>query len=108
MTIDFICGVLAELFESPCDFSPMDEYMLQDEYCEHHWGKVADKDCWKRYFEKRWADRKTELQTCNTCRNHTEMCLVSECHYEPEILIPPQHTGFVPPIKPIKQTERSK
>lgn len=54
------------------------------------------------------TDRKTELQTCNTCRNHTKMCLVSECHYEPEILIPPQHTGFVPPIKSIKQTERSK
>ena len=60
MTIDFICGVLAELFDSPCNFSPMDEYMFQDKYCESHCGEVADKDCWKRYFEKRWADRKTE------------------------------------------------
>lgn len=70
MTIDFICGVLAELFDSPCNFSPMDEYMLQDEYCEHNCGKVADKDCWKRYFEKRWADRKTE--NCSEKPNNCE------------------------------------
>ena len=66
MTIDFICGVLAELFDSPCNFSPMDEYMFQDEYCEHHCGKVEDKDCWKRYFEKKWADHEDRMWTPKT------------------------------------------
>lgn len=63
MTIDFICEELAELFDSPCDYSPMDEKMFQDSYCESHCGKVTDKECWKQYFEKVWADRKTEPQT---------------------------------------------
>lgn len=60
MTIDFICEELAELFDSPCNYSPMDEKMFQDSYCESHCGKVTDKECWKQYFEKVWADRKTE------------------------------------------------
>jgi hypothetical protein len=63
MTIDFICEELAELFDSPCNYSPMDEKMFQDSYCESHCGKITDKECWKRYFEKVWADRKTEPQT---------------------------------------------
>jgi len=102
MTIDFICGVLAELFNSPCNFSPMDEYMLRDEYCEHHCGKVTDKDCWKRYFEKRWADRKTEpitqtetqssnltfekrtMRDCYNCKRYEADGECVECHYEPK------------------------
>ena len=60
MTIDFICEELAELFDSPCNYSPIDEKMFQDSYCESHCGKVTDKECWKQYFEKVWADRKTE------------------------------------------------
>ena len=78
------------------------------------WDKAqSDCDLWQkdrtcigcyRYDICREADCKDKSQTCDTCRNHAEMCLVSECHYEPEILIPPHHTGFV---LPIKQTERS-
>ena len=63
MTIEFICELLAEWFDSPCNYSPMDEQMFKDSYCESHCGKVTDAECWKRYFEKKWADRKTEPQT---------------------------------------------
>lgn len=63
MTIDFICEELAELFDSPCNYSPVDERMFQDSYCESHCGKITDKECWKQYFEKVWADRKTEIQS---------------------------------------------
>lgn len=60
MTIDFICEVIAELFDSPCNYSPIDEQMFADKYCESHCGKITDKECWEQYFEKRRADRKTE------------------------------------------------
>ena len=68
MTIDFICEELAELFDSPCNYSPMDEKMFQDSYCESHCGKITDKECWKQYFEKVWADRKTEPSICDGCK----------------------------------------
>ena len=75
MTINFICGVIAELFESPCNFSPIDEYMLQDNFCESHCGEVADKDCWKRYFEKRWGDSKmSEIPNSSEKPNNCEAC----------------------------------
>ena len=74
MTIDFICEELAELFDSPCNYSPIDEKMFQDSYCESHCGKVTDKECWKQYFEKVWADRKTESDSekPNNCEHITE------------------------------------
>ena len=74
MTIDFICEELAELFDSPCNYSPIDEKMFQDSYCESHCGKVTDKECWKQYFEKVWADRKTESSSeiPNNCEHITE------------------------------------
>ena len=76
MTIDFICEELAELFDSPCNYSPIDEKMFQDSYCESHCGKVTDKECWKQYFEKVWADRKTEnsSEKPNNCELQTIRC----------------------------------
>ena len=90
MTIDFICEVLAELFDSPCNYSPIDEQMFKDNYCESHCGKVENKDCWKRYFEKMWADRNTEPSdsekpnNCETCKWWFGYCHLEECEYEPK------------------------
>ena len=72
------------------------------------------------------ADRKTENcseipNNCDTCKHNKlewysevcDGCSKAHSNYEPkdepqgDICIPPHHTGFVPPIKPIKQTERS-
>ena len=74
MTVDFICELLAEWFDSPCNYSPMDEQMFKDNYCESHCGKITDAECWKRYFEKMWADRKTESDSekPNNCEHITE------------------------------------
>lgn len=54
MNVDFIYKELAELFGIPCNFSPMDEIMLESERCEDDCRKIPDSECWKRYFEERW------------------------------------------------------
>ena len=53
MDIDFICREIAEMFSSPCNYSPMDEVMLGSGKCESDCGKISDADCWKRYFKIR-------------------------------------------------------
>ena len=50
-TIDDICAELAELYGSPCNFSPQDEYMLENGKCEDCCGDIPDSECWKRYFD---------------------------------------------------------
>lgn len=50
--IDFICEQLAHDFETPCNFSPMSEIMLEDSRCEEDCGKIPESECWKRYFEE--------------------------------------------------------
>ena len=50
MTVEFICKQLAEMFSSPCNFSPMDEMMCATDYCEKNCGKVEDSKCWEMYF----------------------------------------------------------
>jgi len=54
MTVDFICEVLAEMFDTPCNFSPCDEIMLDSGICERDCGDISEEECWKRYFELRW------------------------------------------------------
>jgi hypothetical protein len=49
--IYFICEQLARDFEIPCNFSPMDEIMLEDGRCEKDCGEIPKSECWKRYFE---------------------------------------------------------
>lgn len=49
--IYFICDTLAELFDSPCNFSPIDETMWCSEWCADDCGKLTDAQCWLRYFE---------------------------------------------------------
>ena len=42
---------LADLFDTPCNFSPCDEIMLESERCREDCGNISDAECWKRYFE---------------------------------------------------------
>jgi len=47
--------IIAELFGPPCDFSPIDEELVTDDYCEHNCGigKEIDAKCWLRYLDIR-------------------------------------------------------
>ena len=45
-----VCNELAELFGSPCDFSPIDDFMFENGDCEDCCGKLSDAQCWCRYF----------------------------------------------------------
>lgn len=50
--IDFICEQLAQDFDEPCNFSPMDEIMLSIGRCGEDCGDVPKSECWRRYFEE--------------------------------------------------------
>jgi hypothetical protein len=52
--INKICEELAELYGSPCNYSPQDEYMLENGSCEDCCGDISDKDCWARYFHRKF------------------------------------------------------
>ena len=51
MTVEFICEQLANMFDVPCSFSPIDEIMCATEYCEKNCGDSRKSECWKVYFE---------------------------------------------------------
>lgn len=53
-----ICEIIAELFGSPCDYSPMDEVMLENEQCEKVCGYDENANCWYRYFQYEIKRRK--------------------------------------------------
>ena len=63
MTIDFICEQLAEYFDAPCNYSPMDEIMFKDSRCEKDCGNIPESECWKRYFEEMYK----KLRECPFC-----------------------------------------
>lgn len=58
---EFICGILAELFDYPCNFSPPEEDLHSSEenceWCEEHCGKATAADCWMRYFQLKFTER---------------------------------------------------
>ena len=45
-----ICAELAKQFDNPCNFSPTDEYMLENGCCNDCHGDIAAKECWQRFF----------------------------------------------------------
>lgn len=61
MEVEFICDILAELFDYPYNFSPCDEELFEGDnctWCEEHCGKAEAADCWYRYFEIKKGDEK--------------------------------------------------
>lgn len=51
-----ICIELSELFGCPCNFSPMDEIMIEAEGCVEDCGDVTDSECWRRYFKTKGVE----------------------------------------------------
>ena len=54
LLMDKVCTELAELYGSPCNYSPQDEYMLENGSCEDCCGEISDKECWFRYFHRKF------------------------------------------------------
>lgn len=56
LSVDRVCDILVEMFETPCDYRfndiDIDDFMCDDDYCEHHCSYVGKGECWKRFFEK--------------------------------------------------------
>lgn len=62
MTEKFIYETLAEEFDVPCNFSPLDEIMFKYEqsWCEKHCGKASEAECWEQFFKCNKKRQKTE------------------------------------------------
>ena len=45
--------IIADIFGSPCDYSPIDEEMMEMNHdeCAEVCGKRTDAECWQRYFD---------------------------------------------------------
>ena len=54
LLMDKVCTELAELYGSPCNYSPQDKYMLENGSCEDCCGEISDKECWFRYFHRKF------------------------------------------------------
>ena len=55
MTVEFIYEQLALIFDTPCNFSPIDEIMSDCEKCREDCGKKTDAECWQRFFSIQYA-----------------------------------------------------
>ena len=51
MNINIVCLMLADKFGCPCNYSPIDEEMYDNEQCVDDCGKLTDAQCWERYIE---------------------------------------------------------
>ena len=45
--------VIADVFSTPCEYSPMDEFVLENigEWCEKNCGHVSKEQCWRKYIK---------------------------------------------------------
>lgn len=80
--IDFICEQLAQDFDEPCNFSPMDEIMLSIGRCGEDCGDVPKSECWKRYFEV--MQRRAESEEYKTASEMRDYCEKYEPTYNSE------------------------
>ena len=54
---DFACRQLSELFDAPCNYYDICDYMHErDEYFCPNCDKWAVWQCWKKYFELKYDD----------------------------------------------------
>lgn len=54
---DFACRQLSELFDAPCNYNDICDYMHErDEYFCPNCDKWAVWQCWKKYFELKYDD----------------------------------------------------
>jgi hypothetical protein len=59
-----ICKVVADLFDVPCNYSPCEEELHDEdwkmEWCDEHCGKATAADCWMHYFQTRKEVKENE------------------------------------------------
>ena len=64
ITLEFVCKILADLFDYPCDISTSQEFMHNTdtglEWCEKNCNKMTAAECWEHYFRLKFAERRTE------------------------------------------------
>lgn len=64
ITLEFVCNILAELFDFPCNISPPEEELHATEscvkWCEDNCNKASASECWERYFQLKFKERKSK------------------------------------------------
>ncbi|MBR3243924.1 MAG: hypothetical protein IKF90_14720 [Parasporobacterium sp.] len=54
-------SVIVESFGTPCDYSPMDDYMHSlKNWCDRNCGKVKEEHCWRKYIKEKLKERKSD------------------------------------------------
>ena len=54
-----IYDLLSDTFGCPCNFSPLDEYMLKNGGCDDCCGAISDEECWSRYIQAKLIGGRT-------------------------------------------------
>lgn len=57
MDEDFICALLAELLDYPCNMIEIEEELEGDAWCLKNCGRARREKCWFHYLRKRWEAR---------------------------------------------------
>lgn len=59
--IKAIAEIVADIFGSPFEYSPLDEEMLENEVCENccNGSDCNDALCWMKYFEMKYKNKTT-------------------------------------------------
>ena len=57
-----IYDLLSDTFGCPCNFSPLDEYMLKNGGCDDCSGAIPDEECWSRYIQTKLLGGETDEQ----------------------------------------------
>ena len=55
-----IYDLLSDTFGCPCNFSPLDEYMLENGGCDDCCGAISDEECWHRYIQTKLLGGETD------------------------------------------------
>jgi urease accessory protein UreH len=57
---DKIYDLLSDTFGCPCNFSPLDEYMMENGGCDDCSGAISDEECWRRYIQTKLIGGETD------------------------------------------------
>lgn len=56
LLMDKVCTELAELYGSPCQKPKAENFMRENGFCEDCKIIISDKECWFRYFHRKFND----------------------------------------------------
>jgi hypothetical protein len=57
---DKIYDLLSDTFGCPCNFSPIDEYMMENGGCDDCNGAISNEECWRRYIQTKLLGGETD------------------------------------------------